>query len=194
MSLFTIHAGVDARFGEEALRLSAQGTSQAVVEWSDPREGDDDRFPARIARGLARGLAACGSVALRADEAIAGAAWYPPPVVDGAKRIASRLTRALGMIAPIRSGVAITSDPAAIAPMFDHPGWSCGDRIALAFEAGANPEPIARAVMLTDDWRSPLPLGARVLLGAGHDGDFAVVSAVSAEWLARFFAKLPEPA
>ena len=161
------------------------------MNWPLPPDDFEATVLPDVTTVLSHALAACGRVAFRCDD--------PPPGTEAVLPRPSLLTRMLDGVlgcAGLRDGpftIAVTSDPAAVAALFDYGGWSLGWQAALVFDPVADPSPVLGVLQRGLDWRQrDLPPGARLLFGSGHDGAFAVVAAPDAAWLARFKAGVQE--
>lgn len=177
--------GLGSNDGVEAVRLMAEDSVGARLDWPLAAP-DTERVAVDIAMAVAAALVACGTVAFRADEPIAGARWAPPPRIGPLARTARLVGRALGVPAPDRAGVVVSDSAAIAASLFDFAGWTAADQRALVFAPGSG-ETVIAAACDVDDWRGlRLPPGVRLLLGPGHDGDFAGIAAADADWLERF--------
>ncbi len=187
MSIVTLRRGSGRDDGVELGHLAARGGVLARLDWplASP---DTEGIAADIAWAVAVALCACGRVAFRADAPNGDARWLPPRHVGSVTRGVAAVGRALGVSAPDRAGVLITESPAVAATLFDFAGWSAADQRVLVFapdDAGEND--IVAAVREVDDWHGrSLPAAARLLLGPGHDGDFAGIAAAETSWLDRF--------
>jgi len=169
----TISDGVAAGRGPEAARLLPQFTVLATIDWPLPPDDGEETILPEVVTAVSSALAACGSVAFRYDEPLAGAKIYHPAPSCS---ITSRPLDIAGMGESL-FGIVVATDPEVIAALFDY-GWSYAMQSALVFDPEADPSPILDALRRGLDWRgSPLPSGVRLLFGPGHDGDFAVVAA-----------------
>jgi hypothetical protein len=179
--------GVAVDRGVEAARLLPRNAVCATVDWPLPPDDKDGTILPDVVAALSQALAACGKVAFRYDDPLEGAEIYDPPAKATLK---TRLLDLAGL-GEDSLGLVVASDPAVIAAMFAYGGWSYGVQAALVFDPDADPLPILDALRQGLDWRQrPLPDNARLLLGPGHDGDFAVIAAADAVWLKRFEAAL----
>jgi hypothetical protein len=179
--------GVSVDRGVQAARLAPRHAICATVDWPLPPDDSDGTMLPHVIAALSQALAACGKVAFWHDGPLAGAERYDPPARATLK------TRLLGLagLGDDSCGIAVASDPAVIAAMFAYGGWSFAMQAALVFDPEADPLPILGALRQGLDWRQrPLPAGARLLFGAGHDGDFAIMAAADDVWLKRFKAAL----
>lgn len=176
--------GVGTGRGIEAARLQPLDAVCATLDW--PLSSDDDgdaTIPPAVAAALGQALAACGLVAFRQDDKPYGALFYEPPLKTS---IMDRLLDSVGL-APDHFGIVIVANPADIAGLFAYGGWSLAAQAALVLDPEADQVPIVAALRQGLDWRSrPLPPGARLLFGPGHDGDFAVIAAADGYELERF--------
>jgi hypothetical protein len=179
--------GVAVDRGVETARLLPRNAVCATVDWPLPPDDNDGTILPGIVAALSKALAACGKVAFRYDDPVEGAERFDPPAKATLK---TRLLDLAGL-GEDSFGLVVASDPAVIAAMFAYGGWSYAVQAALVFDPEANPLPILDALRQGLDWRQrPLPDGARLLFGPGHDGDFAVIAAANDVWLQRFKAAL----
>lgn len=182
-----IAEGVAAERGAEAARLMPAGAICATVDWPSPAEECDEMIRPDVVAALSTALAACGSVAFRYDDPLPGAELRQPPAPRSVK---DRLLDLAG-VGDDSFGLVVASDPLAVAALFAYDGWSFAAQSALVFDHAADLWLILDALRLGLDWRGrALPDGARLLFGAGHDGDFGVVAARDRAWLERFQAAL----
>lgn len=178
--------GVLAR-GMEAARLEPLRTVRATVDWPLPPEDSEDTVRPDIVAALCRALAACGKVAFRCDEPLAGAETSIPPTP---RSVVNRLLDIAGFGGDA-FGLVVASEPTIVAALFAYGGWSYALQSVLVFDPDINASPILEAVRQEPDWRGrTLPDGVRLLFGPGHDGDFAVIAATDESWLERFKAML----
>ena len=173
--------------GTEAARLVPLAAVYATVDWPLPADDSEESVRPDVVAALSRALAACGSVAFRHDTHLAGAVLHQPPP---ARSVMGRVLDLAGL-GEDTFGLAVASDPAVICALFAYGGWSYAAQAALVFDSACDPAPMLAALRDGLDWRGrSLPQGARLLLGPGHDGDFAVVAASDIAWLERFKASL----
>ena len=179
--------GLSEGRGIEAARLVPRQAVCATVDWPLPADDSEELLRPDVIVALSRALAACGNVAFRHDSPMGGALLYEPPL---SRSIKDRLLDIAGL-GDDTFGLAVASDPDAIGALFAYGGWSYAVQAALVFDPATNPAPILQALREGLDWRRrPLPDGARLLFGPGHDGDFAVVGASNGIWIERFKAAL----
>ena len=169
--------------GAEAARLRPLHATCAIVDWPLPPDDSDVTVLPEIAAALGRALTACGTVAFRYDDPLDGVLSSRPAPT---RTIRDWLLDQFGA-GRERLRLVTASDPAVVAALFAYDGWGVTMQAALAFDPACDPAPILDALDRGLDWRGrALPLGARLLLGAGHDGAFAVIAATERVWLERF--------
>lgn len=176
--------------GAEAARICPLNAVSALLDWPLPPDDFDDAILPDAAVALSTALAACGRVAFRYDDPLAGAEMFLPPQ----KRSIIAWGLGLAGFGPDIFGIAVASEPAIVAALFAYGGWSHAIQAALVFDPAADPAPVLAGLRQGLDWRRrALPAGARLLFGPGHDGAFGVIAAADPVWLARFEAALESP-
>ena len=173
--------------GIEAARLISVHTVCAFVDRPLPADGSEETVDLDVVTALSLALAACGNVAFRYDNPLSGAAIFQPPPT---RPIKDRLLDLAGL-GDENFGLVVASEPSTIGALFAYGGWSYAAQCAVVFDPAADPAPVLHALRCGLDWRErKLPVGARLLFGPGHDGDFAIVAATDAAWLEHFKAAL----
>ncbi len=151
----------------------------------------DDAGPItpQIATRLCQSLLRFGTIAFRADSPVAGGVFTPEPANPLWRRLCEAV---VPTAAGATFGIITTDDLGVAATLFTWEGWRIGLQAALVFDRDADPGPIVGALRHGMDWRHRVfPPGSHLLLGSGHDGGFAVVSARTDGVLDQFIATLP---
>ncbi len=158
----------------------------ATVDWPLDQGEGEGTISASVVYALSSALASCGYVAFRYDEPLDGAVLYLRPP---SRTLVSWLRYKAGFGETL-FGVVEAADHDVIAALFDF-GWTYAMQAALVFEPNADRANIFNALRCGLNWRDrPIPAGARLLFGPGHDGGFAVVATSEPTWLKRFESAL----
>ncbi len=162
----TIAEGVSAGRGAEAARLLAKHAVWATVDWPLEQDEGDRTISASVVYALSSALTSCGYVVFRYDEPLDGAVVYLRPP---SRTLVSWLRYKAGF-GETSFGVVEATDHHVIAALFEF-GWTYALQTALVFEPNADRANIFNALRCGLNWRDrPLPGGARLLFGPGHDG------------------------
>lgn len=184
------HAG-GAR-ADDGLKLDWQsevGHTGLLLRWQPVGRGDDAGVPPEVARAIATGLCAAGTVAgctLDVPDT-AGAAWVAVPGGH-----ACRLARGWWE-RPRHIGLLASDRPDVVERLFEDDGfpWSLESQVLFVAPPGALPQLDAAlvlaclAVPIRASVAQLVEAGVRGLLVAGVDGDVAGLYALNAEWRAR---------